>query len=79
MTLPNIGNVFQLIFHYTTKHQKIIYFPGIHFPKENYFPANKQGLIIIRNLVGNIDTLYFFDEINKGILTQFFLFSEFNR
>jgi len=20
------------------------YFPGIHFPKENYFPANKRGL-----------------------------------
>jgi hypothetical protein len=28
ITLPNIGK----------------YFPGIHFSKENYFPANKQGL-----------------------------------
>jgi hypothetical protein len=28
ITLPNIGK----------------YFPGIHFPKENYFPANKRGL-----------------------------------
>jgi hypothetical protein len=26
ITLPNIGK----------------YFPGIHFPKENYFPTNKQ-------------------------------------
>jgi len=28
ITLPNIGK----------------YFPGIHFPKGNYFPANKRGL-----------------------------------
>jgi hypothetical protein len=28
ITLPNIGK----------------YFPGIHFPKENYFPANKRAL-----------------------------------
>jgi len=39
-----LKSVFQLIFHYTTKHRKIIHFPGIHFPKENYFPANKRGL-----------------------------------
>jgi len=38
-----LESVFQLIFHYTTKHQKIIHFPGIHFPKGNYFPANKQA------------------------------------
>jgi len=30
ITLPNIGK----------------YFPGIHFPKENYFPANKRGVIV---------------------------------
>jgi len=41
------------IFHYTIKHRKIIYFPEIHFSiiyfsKENYFSANKQGLIYIR-------------------------------
>jgi len=39
-----LESVFQLIFHYTTKHQKIIHFSGIHFPKENYFPANKRDL-----------------------------------
>jgi len=44
-----LESVFQLIFHYTTKHRKIIHFSGIHFPeihfpKENYFPANKWGL-----------------------------------
>ena len=39
-----LENIFQLIFHYTTKHQKIIHFSGIHFPKKNYFPTNKQGL-----------------------------------
>jgi len=44
-----LESVFQLISHYITKHQKRIHFPGIyfhkiHFLKENYFPANKQGL-----------------------------------
>jgi len=33
-----LENVFQLIFHYTTKYRKII-----HFSKGNYFPANKRG------------------------------------
>jgi len=23
------------------------YFPGIHFPKGNYFPANKRGYMLI--------------------------------
>jgi len=41
-----LKSVFQLIFHYTTKHRKIIHFPGIHFSKGNYFPANKWGLIL---------------------------------
>jgi len=27
-----LESVFQFIFHDTTKHQKIIQFPGIHFP-----------------------------------------------
>jgi hypothetical protein len=39
-----LENIFQLIFHYTTKYQKIIHFSGIHFPKRNYFSANKRGL-----------------------------------
>jgi hypothetical protein len=33
ITLPNIGKYFPGI-----------HFPEIYFPKENYFPANKQGL-----------------------------------
>jgi len=41
-----LENVFQLIFYYTTKHPKIIHFPGIHFPKGNYFPANKRGIYV---------------------------------
>jgi hypothetical protein len=44
-----LESVFQLIFHYTTKHRKIIHFPGIHFPKKNYFPVNKWGLSITRH------------------------------
>jgi hypothetical protein len=39
-----LESVFQLIFHYTTKHRKIIHFLGIHFPKKNYFTASKRGL-----------------------------------
>jgi len=35
--------VSQLIFYYTAKHQKIIYFFKIYFPNKNYFPANKRG------------------------------------
>ena len=41
-----LESVFQLIFHYTTKHRKII-----HFPKENYFPANKRGLRLEKTLL----------------------------
>jgi hypothetical protein len=33
ITLPNIGKYFPEI-----------HFSGIHFPKGNYFPANKRGL-----------------------------------
>jgi hypothetical protein len=46
-----LESVFQLIFHYTTKHWKIIHFPGIHFPKKNYFPANKRGLRLEKKLL----------------------------
>jgi hypothetical protein len=46
-----LETVFQLIFHYTTKHQKIIHFPGIHFPKGNYFPANKRKKQTKRTIV----------------------------
>jgi len=35
---------FQLIFYYITKHKKITYFLGIHFPKKTTFQQNKQGL-----------------------------------
>jgi hypothetical protein len=47
-----VESIFQLIFHYITKHRKIIQFPSIHFPeinfpKENYFPADKQTLTTI--------------------------------
>ena len=35
ITLPNIGKYFLEI-----------HFPGIHFPKKNYFSANKRGLIV---------------------------------
>ena len=38
-----LESVFQLIFHDTTEHRKIIHFPGIYF-SGNYFPANKRGL-----------------------------------
>jgi len=30
-------SVFQFIFHYTTKHQKIIHFPEIHLKKKTIF------------------------------------------
>ena len=42
-------SVFQLIFHYITKHQKIIHFSGIHFPKKNYFAVNKRDLHSLSN------------------------------
>jgi hypothetical protein len=36
-------NIFQFIFYYTTKHQKIIYFLKIYFLKKNkYFPEKKK-------------------------------------
>jgi hypothetical protein len=45
-----LKNIFQFIFHYTTKHQKIIHFPEIYFFKIQFlkkkkFPANKPTLI----------------------------------
>jgi len=39
-----LENIFQLIFHYTTKYKKIIHFSGIHFLTRNYFSTNKQDL-----------------------------------
>jgi len=41
-----LKSVFQLIFHYTTKHRKII-----HFPKKNYFPSNKRGLSVKHHIL----------------------------
>ena len=37
-------SVFQLIFHYTTKHRKINYFPGIPFKKKKKISTNKRAL-----------------------------------
>jgi len=61
-----LESVFQLIFHYTTKHRKIIYFSGIHFLKGNYFSTNKQGLgphffitYFIWNNLWNVNYYYF--------------------
>jgi len=49
MTQPNTGKCFPTYFslHYQTSENTFpeFTFPGIHFPKGNYFPANKQGLI----------------------------------
>jgi hypothetical protein len=39
-----LESVFQLIFHYTTKHWKIIHFPGIHFPKKTTFQQTNGAL-----------------------------------
>jgi hypothetical protein len=48
MTKPNTGKCFPTYFslHYQTSENTFpeFTFPGIHFPKENYFPANKRGL-----------------------------------
>jgi len=37
--------VFQLIFHYTTKHRKIIHFSGIHFSKKTTFQQTNRVLV----------------------------------
>ena len=49
-------SVFQLIFHYITKHQKIIHFSGIHFPKKTIFQLINGIYIhyLIRGLVMNM-------------------------
>ena len=53
MTQPKIGKCFPAFFllHYQTSENTFseftfseFTFPGIHFSKENYFPANKRGL-----------------------------------
>ena len=73
-----LESVFQFIFHYTTKHRKIIHFPGIYVTKKNYFPANKRGvdlktlklieryevIIKIKKLI--ICWQLYYSKINKG-------------
>jgi hypothetical protein len=39
-----LENVFQFIFHYTTKHQKIIHFPEIYLKKTTFQQTNR-GLV----------------------------------
>jgi len=40
-----LENIFQLIFHYTTKHRKIIQFSRIHFLKRNGFRTINEVLV----------------------------------
>jgi len=48
MTQSNTGKCFPTYFslHYQTSKNTFLEFtfPGIYFPKENYFPANKRDL-----------------------------------
>jgi hypothetical protein len=63
-------SVFQLIFHYTTKYQKIIYFSGIHFKKKNYFPANKREKITFLSILLLLIATNFFMAVIEKLKRQ---------